>query len=128
MKDLNLTAGIRTTFGSAVFRDFVPDVDDSVVVRLRDAGTVLLGKTSASELGLPVLHRARAGAAGPVALGAGPDGRRVQRRRRGGGGRGAGAGRPRQRRRRVGAHPGQLLRPGRPQAGPRAGQRWPGAR
>jgi len=53
VKDLNLTAGIRTTFGSAAFRDFVPDVDDSVVVRLRDAGTVLLGKTSASELGLP---------------------------------------------------------------------------
>jgi amidase len=53
VKDLNLTAGIRTTLGSAAFRDFVPDVDDSVVVRLRDAGTVLLGKTSASELGLP---------------------------------------------------------------------------
>ena len=53
VKDHNLTAGVRTTFGSAVFRDFVPDVDDAVVVRLRDAGTVLLGKTSASELGLP---------------------------------------------------------------------------
>ncbi|HEU5241902.1 MAG TPA: amidase [Ornithinibacter sp.] len=53
VKDLNLTAGVRTTFGSAAFRDFVPDVDDTVVVRLRDAGTVLLGKTSASELGLP---------------------------------------------------------------------------
>jgi amidase len=53
VKDLNLTAGIRTTFGSAAFRDQVPDIDDTVVVRLRDAGTVLLGKTSAPELGLP---------------------------------------------------------------------------
>jgi amidase len=53
VKDLNLTAGIRTTFGSAAFRDHVPEVDDTVVVRLQDAGTVLLGKTSAPELGLP---------------------------------------------------------------------------
>ena len=53
VKDLNPTAGIRTTFGSAVFRDFVPDLDATVVVRLRDAGTVLVGKTSAPELGLP---------------------------------------------------------------------------
>ena len=53
VKDLNLTRGIRTTFGSAAFADNVPEVDDHVVTRLRDAGTVLLGKTSASELGLP---------------------------------------------------------------------------
>src|SRR3990170_2788314 len=53
VKDLNLTAGIRTTFGSAVFADNVPEVEDTVVVRLRDAGTVLLGKTSTPELGLP---------------------------------------------------------------------------
>jgi amidase len=53
VKDLNLTRGIRTTFGSAAFADFVPDLDDHVVTRLRAAGTVLLGKTSAPELGLP---------------------------------------------------------------------------
>lgn len=53
VKDLNLTAGIRTTFGSAAFRDNVAQVDDNVVVQLRRAGTVLLGKTSAPELGLP---------------------------------------------------------------------------
>jgi amidase len=53
VKDLNLTAGVRTTFGSAVFADQVPDVDDHVVTRLRDGGTVLLGKTSAPEFGLP---------------------------------------------------------------------------
>ncbi|MGZ4608653.1 MAG: amidase [Actinomycetes bacterium] len=53
VKDLNLTAGVRTTFGSAVFADFVPDVDDHVVSLLRDAGTVLLGKTNTPEFGLP---------------------------------------------------------------------------
>jgi amidase len=53
VKDLNLTAGVRTTFGSAVFADSVPEVDDHVVALLRDAGTVLLGKTNTPEFGLP---------------------------------------------------------------------------
>jgi amidase len=53
VKDLNLTAGVRTTFGSTVFTDFVPDVDDHVVSLLRNAGTVMLGKTNTPEFGLP---------------------------------------------------------------------------
>jgi amidase len=53
VKDLNLTAGVRTTFGSSVFADSVPEVDDYVVSLLRDAGTVLLGKTNTPEFGLP---------------------------------------------------------------------------
>ncbi|MGZ5416388.1 MAG: amidase [Nocardioides sp.] len=53
VKDLNLTAGVRTTFGSAVFDDFVPDVSDEVVNRLEAAGTISLGKTSTPELGTP---------------------------------------------------------------------------
>ena len=53
VKDLNLTAGVRTTFGSAVFCDFVPDVSDEVVLRLEAAGTVSLGKTSTPEFGTP---------------------------------------------------------------------------
>jgi amidase len=53
VKDLNLTAGVRTTFGSAVFADFVPDVSDEVVLRLEAAGTVSLGKTSTPEFGTP---------------------------------------------------------------------------
>jgi amidase len=53
VKDLNLTAGVRTTFGSAVFAHSVPEVDDHVVSLLRDAGTVLLGKTNTPEFGLP---------------------------------------------------------------------------
>ena len=53
IKDLTLTAGIRTTLGSALFADFVPPVDDNVVTLLRRAGTISLGKTTAPEFGLP---------------------------------------------------------------------------
>ena len=52
-KDLNLTAGVRTTFGSAVFADFVPDVSDEVVTRIEAAGMISLGKTSTPEFGSP---------------------------------------------------------------------------
>ena len=52
IKDLNLTAGVRTTFGSRVFADFVPPVDDHVVTLLRQAGTISLGKTNTPEFGL----------------------------------------------------------------------------
>jgi amidase len=51
IKDLTLTAGVRTTFGSAAFADFVPDVDADVVRLLRAAGMISLGKTTTSELG-----------------------------------------------------------------------------
>lgn len=51
IKDLTLTAGVRTTFGSAAFADFVPEVDADVVRLLRAAGTISLGKTTTSELG-----------------------------------------------------------------------------
>ena len=53
IKDLNNTAGVRTTYGSTVFADFVPDVDDAVVTRLAAAGTISLGKTNTPEFGFP---------------------------------------------------------------------------
>jgi amidase len=53
VKDLNLTAGVRTTFGSATMADFVPDVSDEVVLRLEHAGLVSLGKTNTPEFGSP---------------------------------------------------------------------------
>jgi len=53
IKDLNLTAGVRTTFGSAVLADNVPQVDDHVVTKLRSAGTISLGKTNTPEFGFP---------------------------------------------------------------------------
>jgi aspartyl-tRNA(Asn)/glutamyl-tRNA(Gln) amidotransferase subunit A len=51
IKDLVLSKDIRTTFGSKLYADFVPDTDDIVVERLRRAGAVILGKTNASEFG-----------------------------------------------------------------------------
>lgn len=53
IKDLNLTAGVPTGFGSRAMAGFVPDVSDHVVDKLRDAGTVSLGKTATPEFGLP---------------------------------------------------------------------------
>jgi amidase len=53
VKDLNATAGVRTTFGSAVFDDFVPDFSDEVVQRIEAAGLVSLGKTNTPEFGSP---------------------------------------------------------------------------
>lgn len=51
-KDLELTAGIRTTMGSPLFADFVPSEDGLVVQRLRAAGAVTIGKTNTPEFGL----------------------------------------------------------------------------
>lgn len=53
IKDLNNTAGVRTTFGSRVLAEFVPDVDDAVVTKLAAAGTISLGKTNTPEFGFP---------------------------------------------------------------------------
>ncbi len=50
VKDMFQTKGIRTTSGSALFADHVPDRDAAVVERLAGAGAVLLGKTSMHEL------------------------------------------------------------------------------
>jgi len=52
IKDLNETAGIRTTFSSRAFADYVPDFDVAVVRRLKEAGFILLGKTNTPELGI----------------------------------------------------------------------------
>ena len=49
VKDLCYTKGVHTMGGTTVREDFVPDVDATVVSRLRDAGAVLLGKLNLSE-------------------------------------------------------------------------------
>jgi amidase len=51
-KDLAQTRGIRTTWGSPIFRDFVPDEDAAIVERARAAGAILIGKTNVPEFGL----------------------------------------------------------------------------
>lgn len=50
-KDLVETAGIRTTFGSRIFKDYVPTHDAILVERIRDAGAICIGKTNAPEFG-----------------------------------------------------------------------------
>ena len=52
VKDLECTAGTRTTFGSRLFADHVPDEDSIGVERLRAAGAILVGKTNTPEFGL----------------------------------------------------------------------------
>ena len=53
IKDLAMTAGVPTGFGSPVYARFVPDVDDDSARLLRAAGTISLGKTATPEFGLP---------------------------------------------------------------------------
>jgi amidase len=50
-KDTNNTAGMRTTQGSLVLKDFVPDADDLIVARLKAAGVVSTGKSNVPEFG-----------------------------------------------------------------------------
>ena len=50
VKDLFATAGVRTTGGSKLLADWVPDHDAAVIERLKEAGAVLLGKTGMHEL------------------------------------------------------------------------------
>jgi amidase len=49
VKDVTETAGIRTTYGSPLHADFVPEEDAEVVRRLKAAGAILLGKTNTPE-------------------------------------------------------------------------------
>ena len=52
VKDLNETAGIRTTFGLAAHAEHVPEADCVMVERLRAAGAVIVGKTNTPALGM----------------------------------------------------------------------------
>jgi amidase len=52
VKDLHETNGIRTTYGSPLFRDNVPKFDCRVVQREKEAGAIILGKTNVPEQGL----------------------------------------------------------------------------
>jgi len=51
VKDLVDTAGIRTTYGSPIYRDHVPAEDAPLVRRLRAAGAIVIGKTNTPEFG-----------------------------------------------------------------------------
>jgi Asp-tRNA(Asn)/Glu-tRNA(Gln) amidotransferase A subunit family amidase len=51
IKDLEETAGLRTTYGSPIFRDQVPERDCGIVASIRAAGGIVIGKTNTPELG-----------------------------------------------------------------------------
>jgi amidase len=53
VKDLNMVKDVPITLGSSVFDDLIGFADDHVTTSLRDAGTILLGKTNTPEFGLP---------------------------------------------------------------------------
>ena len=110
VKDLNQVRGVRTRFGSLTV-DVVSSVDDDVVAELRRGNTVMTGKTTTPEFGLPGVHGERHRPLRADSVGPHPRRRRVERRSRGGGGGGPRARGPGLRRRRVHPHPGQRLRP-----------------
>jgi amidase len=51
IKDLNSTKGIRTTKGSKIYSDFIPDSDDLVVQNIKKSGAIILGKSNTPEFG-----------------------------------------------------------------------------
>ncbi len=51
IKDLENVAGLRTTYGSALYRDFVPKEDQLIVSSVRKAGAIIAGKTNTPEWG-----------------------------------------------------------------------------
>jgi len=52
IKDLSEAKGIRCTYGSASYKNFVPDFDDIHVARIRASGAIIIGKTNVPEKGL----------------------------------------------------------------------------
>jgi aspartyl-tRNA(Asn)/glutamyl-tRNA(Gln) amidotransferase subunit A len=58
VKDLVPTEGIRTTWGSLIFKDHVPDTDAVVITRLKQAGAIIVGKTTTPEFGQQCLTEA----------------------------------------------------------------------
>jgi Asp-tRNA(Asn)/Glu-tRNA(Gln) amidotransferase A subunit family amidase len=61
IKDLELTEGVKTTLGSLVFKNLVPDRDSVVVERIKNAGAIILGKTNTPEFGLSAVTENRLG-------------------------------------------------------------------
>ena len=56
-KDLFFTKGIRTTAGSLIYNDFIPDHDAAVVERLREAGAISIGKANLHEIAFGITSK-----------------------------------------------------------------------
>ena len=52
IKDLSSVAGIRSTMGSPIYKDQVPERDSFMTQRIRQAGAIIIGKTNTPEFGL----------------------------------------------------------------------------
>ena len=52
IKDLSMTKGIRTTMGSRLHENLIPDADSLMVARMKTAGCIVIGKTNVPEFGL----------------------------------------------------------------------------
>jgi len=116
VKDLIPTAGIRTTWGSLIFNDHVPDHDSVAVARLRQAGAIVVGKTTTPEFGQQCLTQSATFRPHPQCLASRPQFGRLQRRLCGCCCRGLGADRGRHRRWRIDAHSCRVQRHRRVQA------------
>ncbi len=57
LKDLFYTKGVKTTAGSLVYKDFVPEYDAEVVKRLREAGAISIGKTNLHEIAFGITSK-----------------------------------------------------------------------
>jgi aspartyl-tRNA(Asn)/glutamyl-tRNA(Gln) amidotransferase subunit A len=56
-KDLFYTRGVKTTAGSLVYKDFVPEYDAAVVERLQNAGAISIGKTNLHEIAFGITSK-----------------------------------------------------------------------
>ena len=82
LKDLDTTAGIRTTFSSHAFASNVPDFDLAHVTRLKAAGFVMLGKTNTPEFGTTAFTDSALNGPCRTPWDLDPERRRLERRRR----------------------------------------------
>ena len=113
IKDLQATAGLRTTLGSLLYKDHVPAEDEFGVANIRKAGGVVLGKTNTPEFGAGANTPNRVYGANRQSVRSVEDLRRLLGRLGGGAGAGPGAAGDRLGPRRQPAHAGRLLRRGR---------------
>lgn len=70
IKDIQDTAGIPTTYGSAAYADHLPDADDGIVARIRAAGGIVIGKTNIPEfsIGANTVNRLFGATGNPFAI------------------------------------------------------------